>query len=56
MKRYLITTGILFAVITAAHIWEVVDRGYLHHMDIAIIAVSVGLTVWAWRLVGKTAA
>ena len=26
MKAYLITTGILFAVITVAHVWEVVDE------------------------------
>lgn len=56
MKPYLMTTGILFAGITAAHIWEVVDRGHLHHMDIVIVAVCVGLTLWAWRLLRKTAA
>ena len=56
MKPYLITTGILFAVITAAHLWEVVDRGHVHHTDILIVAVSTGLSVWAWRLLRKPAA
>ena len=55
MKPYLITTGILFAVITVAHIWEAVDRGHVHHSDVLIVAVSTGLSVWAWRLLLKAA-
>ncbi len=53
MKAYLLTTGILFAVITVAHVWEVVDRGRLLSSDALILALSIGLTVWAWRLVRK---
>ena len=56
MKAYLITTGILFAVITVAHVWEVVDRRQLFASDALILAVSVGLSVWAWRLVRRVAA
>ena len=56
MRPYLVTTGILFAVIAGAHVFEVIDRGHLHHTDILIIAVSTGLSLWAWRLLRKAAA
>jgi hypothetical protein len=50
MRAYVITTGILFAVITVAHLWEVIDRKHLLIEDPVVLAVSVGLVVWAWRL------
>ena len=53
MKAYLYTTGMLFAVIAVAHIWEVIDRSHVFASDILIVAVSAGLVVWAWRL-GRT--
>ena len=56
MKAYLVTTGVLFAVITVAHVWEVVDRRQLFASDALILAASVGLSVWAWRLVRRPAA
>ena len=56
MKAYLITTGILLAVITVAHVWEVVDRHRLFASDTLVLAASVGLSVWAWRLVRRAAA
>jgi hypothetical protein len=56
MKPYLITTGLVFAAIAAAHIVEVINRGHLHHADLLIVAVSAGLSVWAWRLLRKAAA
>ena len=56
MRTYLLTTGILFVVIAGAHVFEVIDRGHIHHSDILIVAVSAGLSVWAWRLWRKAAA
>ena len=56
MKPYLVTTGILFVVIAVAHVYEVIDRGHVHHSDILILAISTGLSVWAWRLFRKAAA
>lgn len=56
MKAYVAVTGVLFAIITAAHVWEVIDRGHLHHSDILILAASIALSVWAWRLWRRTAA
>jgi len=50
MKAYLYTTGMLFAVIAVAHVWEVVDRSHVFASDVIIVALSAGLAVWAWRL------
>ena len=50
MKAYLYTTGVLFAVIAVAHVWEVVDRSRVFASDAIIVALSTGLAVWAWRL------
>jgi len=50
MKAYLITTGILFALIAAAHVFEVIDRAHVFASDIIIIALCVALAVWGLRL------
>ncbi len=55
MKPYLMTTGVLFAAITAAHVYGAIARGHLHHTDLLAL-VSAGLTIWAWRLFRKAAA
>jgi len=52
MKAYLVVTGILFAVIFVAHIWEVVDRQRIFASDILVLAVTAGLSVWAGRGTG----
>jgi len=56
MRTYLVTTGILFAAIAVAHVYEVIDRGHVHYSDIFVIAVSAALGAWSWRLVRKPAA
>ena len=55
MKPYLITTGFLFAAITVAHAYGAIARGHLHHTDLLVL-VSAALTIWAWRLIRRTAA
>jgi hypothetical protein len=55
MKPYLLTTGILFAAITVAHAYGAIARGHLHHTDLLVL-VSAALTIWAWRLLRRTAA
>jgi len=54
LKAYLVTTGILFAVITVAHILEIVDRSRLFASDVVIVAISAGLSVWAFQLARKS--
>jgi hypothetical protein len=55
MKAYLLTTGILFAVVTLAHAWEVIDRRHLIVDDAVVFPVTIGMTVWAWRLARRRA-
>jgi hypothetical protein len=50
MKAYLITTGILFALIAAAHVFEVIDRSRLFASDVIIVALCAALAVWGLRL------
>jgi hypothetical protein len=50
MKAYVITTGTIFGLITAAHGYEVVDRGRLFGSDAVIVGLAAALAVWAWRL------
>jgi hypothetical protein len=56
MRAYLLTTGTLFAVIVVAHVFEVLDRRSVFASDVLVLAVSAGLSVWAWRLARKAAA
>jgi len=55
MKAYVMTTGTLFGLITAAHGYEVVDRGRVFGSDAVIVVLSAALAVWAWRLSRRTA-
>jgi hypothetical protein len=53
MKAYLITTGIVFALITLAHILRVFAEGPRLAKDpffILLTLLAAGLSVWAWRL------
>ena len=58
MKTYLMTTGIIFALITVAHIWRIFAEGSRLAMDplFGILTVATAaLSCWAWRLLGKSA-
>ncbi len=53
MRAYVVTTGMLFALLTAVHLW----RLYLEGANLAmqpffagVTVLSAGLCVWAWRL------
>ena len=50
MKAYVVTTGTLFGLITAAHVFEVVDRGRVFASDVLVIVLSLALAVWAWQV------
>lgn len=53
MKAYLITTGIVFGLITGAHIWRAFAEGSHLASDpvfILLTVLSTGLCLWAWRL------
>ena len=53
MKAYVLSTGTLFGLIVAAHLWRaLVAEPALSHdpFYIAITLVAAVLTAWAWRL------
>ena len=53
MKAYLITTGIIFGLITVAHIWRAVAEGSHLSTDpvfILLTVLSATLCLWAFRL------
>ena len=52
MKPYVMTTGVLFGLLTVAHVWRMfvetqlaTDPSYL-----AITAIAAGLALWSWRV------
>lgn len=54
MRAYLVTTGILFAVIALLHIWRMVaerigfDAGFWFVAGVGAFALA--LSIWAWKL------
>ena len=53
MKAYLITTAILFALLTVVHIWRAVEEGSHLATDpffVAVTVIAAGLCGWAIRL------
>jgi hypothetical protein len=58
MKAYLIVTGIVFAMITAAHVWRVAAEGPAlakNPLFLALTALAAGLTFWACGLLWRSA-
>ena len=56
MKAYLITTGVVFALIVAMHVARVFAEGARMAKDpifIALTLLAAGLSVWAWWLLGR---
>ena len=56
MKAYLVTTGIVFALIAAMHGLRVYYEGMRMMKDpifIALTLLAVALSVWAWWLLGR---
>jgi hypothetical protein len=53
MKAYIITTGVIFALITVAHILRFVSEGSrlaTEPLFIVLTLVSAALSVWAWQV------
>jgi len=57
VKAYLITTGVVFALIVAMHVARVFAEGARMAKDpifIALTLLAAGLSVWAWWLLGRS--
>jgi hypothetical protein len=53
MKAYVMTTGVVFSLLTLAHVWRAVVEGRHVATDpffILITAAAAALSLWAWRL------
>ena len=53
MKAYLIITGVVFAAVTAAHIWRAIAEGPAlakSPLFILLTVLSAALSCWAWWL------
>jgi hypothetical protein len=53
MKAYVMTTGVLFGLITLAHVWRVIEEGPGLATDpwyILLTVAAAALCLWAWRL------
>lgn len=56
MKAYVITTGTVFALLFAAHVWRAVAEGWAlakNPIFLLTTAAAAALVVWAWRVVRK---
>ena len=57
MKTYVITTGIIFGLLTVAHIWRMISEEHALARDpwyLLITLVAAALGVWAWRVSRST--
>lgn len=57
MKAFLVTTGIIFALITLAHIWRVMAEGprlAKEPVFIALTLLAAGMSAWAWWLLARS--
>jgi hypothetical protein len=56
MKAYVITSGAVFALVFAAHIWRAISEGVSRTMNPVFLlttGAALALVLWAWR-VAKT--
>ena len=53
MRRYVITTAVVFTVLTLAHVWRTVAEGWAVAKDpwfALSTLIATGLAIWAWRI------
>ena len=53
MKAYVVTTGVLFGLLTVVHVWRMVEERTLSTEPwyLLVTALSAALALWAGRLV-----
>jgi hypothetical protein len=58
VKTYIITTGAIFGILTAAHIWRVTLEPHLATDPWFLLTTfaAAALAVWAWRRLRSVAA
>jgi hypothetical protein len=56
MRAYVMVTGTIFALLTLAHIWRVIEEGSHLATDpwyVLITLAAAALSLWAWRLLWR---
>jgi hypothetical protein len=56
MRLYVMTTGVIFGLITLAHIWRVIEEGSRLTTEpwyILLTAITAALSIWAVRLLWR---
>jgi tellurite resistance protein TehA-like permease len=56
MKAYVMTTGVVFGLVTIAHVWRVIAEGAQLARDpwyVLVTVATAGLCLWAVRLVWR---
>ena len=56
MRAYVMTTGVVFGLLTLAHLWRMIEeRQMAAEPGYVLITVATGvLCLWAWRLVWRS--
>jgi hypothetical protein len=57
MKAYVMTTGVVFGLITLAHLLRVVEEGPRLVRDpffVVLTVLAAALSLWAWRVLRLT--
>jgi uncharacterized membrane protein len=57
MKVYITVTGILFGLITIAHVWRIIEEGAKLATSpwyLLITVAAAALSLWAWRLLRRS--
>ena len=57
MKAYVMTTGVVFGLLTLAHLWRIIVERHLatDPIFILITLAAASLCVWAWRVLRLSA-
>ena len=57
MKAYVMTTGVVFGLLTLAHLWRIIVERHLatDPIFILITVIAASLCVWAWRVLRVSA-
>ena len=53
MRLYVVTTGVLFGIVTLAHVWRMIEEGRsvaANPWYLVITILTAVLAVWAWRV------
>ncbi len=57
MRRYVVTTGVAFTLLTLAHVWRAAVEGWTVARDpwfVLSTVVATSLAIWAWRILARS--